>query len=474
MKSNASHTRNATQQRADGRKGLGFEAPNVTQLASMPAVFAAPTPSAGNTSQNGLPNALRSGIENLSGMAMSDVQVHYNSSKPAQLRAHAFAQGNQIHVAPGQERHLPHEAWHVVQQKQGRVKPTAQLKKGIAVNDEPALEREADVMGAKAARLGDSTTTSAPLQAKAATAEVMQPIWIKGPDVYQWHCGLDGLQWYLIKATGQLFYEVLDYDLRSNGYIADNEGDLKARTLDEWLADRQMWAARQDDRAYQSAEEIASIEPTGNKALAKHAKRRNFLRAIAELPETHRSQIAGIQEQAHDITRALTEPSASAASSQRKEVNYKCDGFADMFQQRLTKMGVSFMPLCFTFQPQVKFHREHAAPTITLNEPGHAYDNTQVGIEIHYATMIVVNGRKIVYDNHHPKGEELSRYLGALDFDIYAEAADRTVVHELVDRNAILKQGRIVVLELSPAQFDKKLKTANKGYLQDLARESLR
>jgi len=50
--------------------------------------------------------------------------VHYNSDKPAQLQAHAYAQGTDIHLASGQEKHLPHEAWHVVQQKQGRVKPT--------------------------------------------------------------------------------------------------------------------------------------------------------------------------------------------------------------------------------------------------------------------------------------------------------------------------------------------------------------
>jgi hypothetical protein len=66
------------------------------------------------------------------------------------LGALAYAQGNQIHVAPGQERHLPHEAWHVVQQRQGRVRPTVQLKAGLAVNDEQGLEREADVMGAMA------------------------------------------------------------------------------------------------------------------------------------------------------------------------------------------------------------------------------------------------------------------------------------------------------------------------------------
>lgn len=76
----------------------------------------------------GLPDTLKAGIENLSGYSMDDVRVHYNSDKPAQLQAHAYAQGTEIHVAPGQERHLPHETWHVVQQKQGRVQPPRQLK----------------------------------------------------------------------------------------------------------------------------------------------------------------------------------------------------------------------------------------------------------------------------------------------------------------------------------------------------------
>jgi len=97
----------------------------------------------------GLPAGLRSGIEALSGMDMSDVQVHGGSSKPAEIHALAYTQGNEIHVAPGQEQHLPHEAWHVVQQRQGRVQPTLQVA-GVDVNDDAGLEAEADRMGARA------------------------------------------------------------------------------------------------------------------------------------------------------------------------------------------------------------------------------------------------------------------------------------------------------------------------------------
>jgi len=102
-----------------------------------------------SSNNTGMSDELKSGIENLSGMDMSDVRVHKNSSKPAQLNAHAFAQGSEIHLGAGQEKHLPHEAWHVVQQKQGRVKPTVEVS-GQHVNDDAALENEADIMGTKA------------------------------------------------------------------------------------------------------------------------------------------------------------------------------------------------------------------------------------------------------------------------------------------------------------------------------------
>lgn len=99
--------------------------------------------------ETGMPDNLKAGIEDLSGFSMDDVRVHYNSDKPATVQALAYTQGTDIHVAPGQERHLPHEAWHVAQQMAGRVEPTTEVG-GLPVNDNPALEHEADVMGAKA------------------------------------------------------------------------------------------------------------------------------------------------------------------------------------------------------------------------------------------------------------------------------------------------------------------------------------
>ena len=132
------------QRRASAGIGAVFGA------AAKPARAATSGPPANRT---GLPDQLKAGVETLSGLAMDDVRVHYNSSRPAQLQALAYTRGVDIHVGPGQEKHLPHEAWHVAQQKHGRVAATLQMK-GVAINDDGGLEHEADVMGAAAARGG--------------------------------------------------------------------------------------------------------------------------------------------------------------------------------------------------------------------------------------------------------------------------------------------------------------------------------
>ena len=109
------------------------------------------TPSSQSSTGNGLPIQLQENMEGMGGVDLSDVKVNYNSSKPKQMGALAYAQGNQIEIGPGQEKHLPHEAWHAVQQKQGRVQANASIQaKGLPLNNDPALEKEADVMGEKA------------------------------------------------------------------------------------------------------------------------------------------------------------------------------------------------------------------------------------------------------------------------------------------------------------------------------------
>jgi hypothetical protein len=124
------------------------------------------------TTRTGLPPRLRTGIEALSGLAMDDVRVHRNSAEPARLGALAFTRGGEIHLGPGQEQHLPHEAWHVVQQKQGRVKATAQMK-GAAISADPALEAEADQASDRLAN-GVVQRSPVPLKSVHRAAQVVQ------------------------------------------------------------------------------------------------------------------------------------------------------------------------------------------------------------------------------------------------------------------------------------------------------------
>jgi Domain of unknown function (DUF4157) len=100
--------------------------------------------------RNGIPDPLKAGLEALSGFDLSDIRVHRNSPKPAALNALAYAQGQEIHLGPGYDQHLPHEGWHVVQQRQGRVQRQNIGLGNIAINVDPRLESEADRMGKQA------------------------------------------------------------------------------------------------------------------------------------------------------------------------------------------------------------------------------------------------------------------------------------------------------------------------------------
>ncbi|QSQ26375.1 DUF4157 domain-containing protein [Pyxidicoccus parkwayensis] len=102
-----------------------------------------------------LPERLRRVLEQLSGYDLRDVRVYSASRWPARIGARAFALGSDIHLSPGAEDALEHEAWHVIQQKQGRVPITRSscLESHAGLNDDASLEREADTMGLVARHL---------------------------------------------------------------------------------------------------------------------------------------------------------------------------------------------------------------------------------------------------------------------------------------------------------------------------------
>ena len=158
MQTTAKTTENASR-RADheaGTNGISAMPPILDATAPVQRMGEGEAAASGDTgvglsatpNLTGLPDTMKSNLESASGLDMSDVRVHYNSPEPASIGALAYTQGTDIHVGPGQEQHLGHEAWHTVQQKQGRVETTTQFK-GMAGNDDQGLEKEADVMGEK-------------------------------------------------------------------------------------------------------------------------------------------------------------------------------------------------------------------------------------------------------------------------------------------------------------------------------------
>ncbi|WP_428268605.1 DUF4157 domain-containing protein [Haliangium sp.] len=104
-----------------------------------------------------MPKDVRAKMEGAFGTDFSGVRIHEGPRATA-LGALAYTQGTNIHFAPGQyqphsqpgQELLGHELTHVVQQAQGQVRATRQMK-GIGVNDEGRLERAADAMGRRAA-----------------------------------------------------------------------------------------------------------------------------------------------------------------------------------------------------------------------------------------------------------------------------------------------------------------------------------
>ena len=103
---------------------------------------------AGHGNHTGIPTQLKERVEQSTGMSLNDVRVHYNSILPAKLDALAYTKGNQVEISPGQERHLPHELGHVIQQKLGVVRANAVHSSGTLMNVDETLERQADEIGA--------------------------------------------------------------------------------------------------------------------------------------------------------------------------------------------------------------------------------------------------------------------------------------------------------------------------------------
>jgi hypothetical protein len=130
--------------------------PNLVQIPVQSAPTLQRTPA--THSGRSIPAPVRHKMERAFNANFADVRVH-EGSHAASLGAIAYTQANHIHFSLGKynpetssgQALLGHELAHVVQQRQGRVKPTGQVK-GFPLNDNLALEQEADRLGLKAAQ----------------------------------------------------------------------------------------------------------------------------------------------------------------------------------------------------------------------------------------------------------------------------------------------------------------------------------
>lgn len=169
--------------------------------------------------QTGIPTQMKLDVESRSGLSLDDMRVHYHSDKPAKIGALAYTQGNQVHIGPGQERHLLHELGHVVQQKTTNVVPTASVA-GYGINNDPKLEAQAD-------RISQSSTEWKP----AASAPVIQGKFPDGVTANSIYTGL-----------------LADYEIKPL------HRNLIMRTLDE---------LQQDDTTYEVAEAVEKLRKLG-------------------------------------------------------------------------------------------------------------------------------------------------------------------------------------------------------------------
>ena len=104
-----------------------------------------------------LPEQVQQKMETAFGEDFSDVRIH-EGSQAESIGAVAYTQGNHIHFQPGKydptttagQQLLGHELTHVVQQRTGQV--GVSQGSSTSINLDPALEGEADSMGAKAAQ----------------------------------------------------------------------------------------------------------------------------------------------------------------------------------------------------------------------------------------------------------------------------------------------------------------------------------
>ncbi|MEM1207381.1 MAG: DUF4157 domain-containing protein [Acidobacteriota bacterium] len=132
-----------------------------------------------------LPSSVQTNMETGLGADFSAVKLVTESDAASRLGANAFTQGDTVHFAPGKfsptsppgQELIGHELAHVVQQRQGRVRPTLEAR-GVPINADPSLEAEADRAGRAAVRGG--AAAEGPVSPTASVSGGMGPAVIQG------------------------------------------------------------------------------------------------------------------------------------------------------------------------------------------------------------------------------------------------------------------------------------------------------
>lgn len=125
-----------------------------------------------NETTKSLPGDVKAQMETSMGADFSGVKVHENSKQATQMGALAYAQGQDLHFAPGTfdtssqagKELIGHELAHVKQQSEGKVSANGSVG-GQAMNNDQKLEEQADQMS-KNALAGEKSQGGTATQSK--------------------------------------------------------------------------------------------------------------------------------------------------------------------------------------------------------------------------------------------------------------------------------------------------------------------
>ncbi|SFH00946.1 protein of unknown function [Duganella sp. CF458] len=298
-----------------------------------------------------IPEALRQKMESFFRTDFSAVRIHVGSHAQS-IGAHAFTTGSDIYFAHGQyapdtprgQQLLGHELAHVVQQRAGRVQ--APVGAGTVIVNQPALEAEADRLGARAATFVPAPQMNAalPFRTAQATAPVAPTLQRKV---------LIGTSTKPLPATGAMQKEIwamikiklLNKGLSPHGLLATyyQKEYLKSPTLHRF--------ASKEDFAEQFVEKmhnIAKLDDALQKQISKARRRVKHKRRVKYFkfgrpawPKGYREQLGakGGDDLRH-VVRNATILKALVHEYDNLKARWSEDDLLKYYREMATKLGV--------------------------------------------------------------------------------------------------------------------------------------